>query len=82
MAHAMDPHRCALRMVAHTLAMAATLSAPAALQAALLMRPGAFPPDQAAAAMSCVLAAAVVCFPALMKSLLAGAPGRARAGSE
>ncbi len=72
MMHAMNPHRCALRMIAHTLAMAATLTAPAALQALLLMRSEAFAPDHAAAAMSGVLAATLVAFPAVVRSLLAG----------
>lgn len=88
MTHAMDPHRCALRMIAHTLAMAATLTAPAALQALLLMRPDAFAPDQAAAAMSGVLAATLVAFPAVLRRLLAGMtaspaglPGLGRTGA-
>lgn len=77
MTPAMDPHHCAMRMIAHTLAMAATLTAPAALQAVLLMRPDALAPDHAAAAMSGVLAAAMMIFPALVRSLLDDARGGA-----
>lgn len=62
--------RCACRLVCYTLAMAAVLCAPAALQAAMLLWPDTLSVGQAATVMACVLAAAIVAFPALLAAML------------
>jgi hypothetical protein len=72
--HGMDTesYRWAMRFVRHTLSMTALLLAPAILQAALVMRPGGIAMQDAAALMSCALAAAVVVVPVLLQNLVAG----------
>jgi hypothetical protein len=72
--HVMDTesYRCAMRFVRHTLSMTALLLAPAILQAALVIRPDAIAMQDAAALMSCALAAAVVVVPVLLQNLVAG----------
>jgi hypothetical protein len=72
--HGMDTesYRWVMRFVRYTASMTALLLAPAILQAALVMRPGAIALQHAAALMSCALAAAVVVVPALLQNLVAG----------
>lgn len=63
-------YRCACRVAGYTVAMAAILGAPAALQAAIILRPDMLTPQHVAAAMSCALAGAVVVVPALLHALV------------
>ena len=58
------------RLALYTLAMAAVLLAPAALQAALLLWPNLLSAREIEAAMPCVLAATIVAFPALVAAML------------